>query len=203
MPPFNPKKAYMTTGIIALNVLYFLFLSTQGNPAYDLELLVRYGAIYTPYVTEQHEYYRLLTACFIHFGIAHLVNNMIVLFAIGDILERTIGHWRFLLVYLLAGIGANAISCYYHLSMQDITVAAGASGAVFGIVGALLFAVIRNRGRLMGMSFRSMLIYVVLSVYLSAAAGGVDNTAHIGGLVLGFLLCAIVYHPKALQWQNR
>ena len=196
MPAFDPKKMYMTTGLIVVNVLYFLFLSVQGNPSYDMELMLRYGAVYTPYVTEGHEYYRLLTACFMHFSIAHLVNNMIVLLAVGNVLERNIGHWRFLVVYLLAGVLANAFSCYYHLELQDISISAGASGAVFGLVGALLFAVLRSRGRLMGLSLRGMVIFAGLSIYLSAVSGGVDNAAHISGLVFGFLLCALLYHPK-------
>lgn len=189
------EKQYVTFLLIAANVLYFLFLSLNGRTEYDMEMMLRFGAMYEPLVLEKQEYYRFFTSCFMHFGIEHLVNNMLVLFVIGGYLERALGHVKYLICYLLAGILANVISYYWHISIADFVISAGASGAVFGVVGALLWVVLRNRGSYEGLSTQQLVIMAVLSVYLGVSEGGVDNAAHIGGFVSGFLLSALLYRP--------
>lgn len=195
---------YINCALIAANVLYFLFLSLHGRTEYDMDMMLRFGAMYEPLILEQHEYYRFLTSCFLHFGIEHLVNNMLVLFVVGGNLERALGHIRYLLFYLLAGIGANLVSFFWGLQTADFVISAGASGAIFGVVGGLIWAVVRNRGRLGELSLQQMLIMAVLSIYLGMSEGGVDNAAHIGGLLCGFLLAVLLYHPKhserVLHW---
>lgn len=181
--------------LITLNVLVFIFLSFHGRTEYDMDMMVRYGAVYEPLILEDHEYWRFLTACFLHFGIEHLVNNMIVLFVVGEYLERALGHIRYLIFYLLAGICSTVISYFWHLCTGDFVVSAGASGAIFGVVGGLLWAVLRNKGRLEGLSLPQILIAAVLSVYLGMMDTGVDNAAHIGGLISGFILAVFFYHP--------
>ena len=189
------RNNYINYILIAANILYFVFLSLQGRTEYDMDMMLRFGAMYEPLVLEKHEYYRFLTACFMHFGIEHLVSNMLVLFVVGGNLERALGHVKYLLFYLLAGLGANVISFFWHLQTAEFVISAGASGAVFGVVGGLLFAIVRNRGRLEDLSLRQMLVMIVLSVYLGMSEGNVDNAAHIGGLVCGFLLAAVLYRP--------
>lgn len=194
---YHPGKTYINTALIALNILYFIFLTFHGNTATDLQMMVRFGASYEPLIVDEHQYYRLLTACFMHFGIEHLVNNMVVLFAAGGFLERALGHVKYLIFYLFAGIGANIISTFYHVITADFVVAAGASGAIFGVIGGLLWAVIRNRGRFEGLSVQQLVIMAVLSIYLGYADGGVDNAAHIGGFLCGFVLSMLLYRKKA------
>ena len=85
------KRAYVNIGLIFLNVLYFLYLEIAGSSE-DILFMYEKGAMLAPAVLENGEYYRLFTAMFMHFGINHIINNMIVLFALGDNLERALGH---------------------------------------------------------------------------------------------------------------
>ena len=146
-------------------------------------------------IVQGGEYYRLFTCMFLHFGIEHLLNNMLVLFVLGSRLERVIGKIKFLLIYLLGGVLGNIISLYLELHAQNFAVSAGASGAVFAVMGAMIYIVIRNKGRLGDLSMRQILIMAAFSLYFGFASTGVDNTAHVAGMVSGFLLAVFLYHP--------
>lgn len=125
---------------------------------------------------------------FLHFGIEHLVNNMLVLFVLGSRQERVIGKIRFLLIYLLGGIAGNVVSLLLELKTQEFSVSAGASGAVFAVMGAMIYIVIRNKGWLGDLSMRQILVMAAFSLYFGFTSSGVDNAAHIGGLLAGFVL---------------
>lgn len=185
------QKTVCTIGLIVANISIFLIFTLLGKSE-DVLFMQQYGAMYEPYVIEGHEYYRLLTSVFLHFGIEHLLNNMVMLGAIGYHLEPEIGRIRFLLVYFLSGIGGNICSLLFNVSFENVVVSAGASGAVFGLMGALLCAVLRNKGRIGRLNKRGVLVLVVLSLYLGLTSSGVDNAAHIGGLFCGFMLEAIL-----------
>ena len=148
------KKAYVNGLLIALNVLFFLYLEITGSSE-DAYFMYTKGAMFAPAVLEDGEYYRLLTAMFMHFGIRHIMNNMLVLFVIGDNLERALGHVKYLIFYLLCGIGSNWVSMMAHTA-DTMTVSAGASGAIFGVVGGLLYVVTANRGQLEDLNTRQL-----------------------------------------------
>ena len=187
------KKAYVNGLLIALNVLFFLYLEITGSSE-NVYFMYTKGAMSAPAVLEDGEYYRLLTAMFMHFGIRHIMNNMLVLFVLGDNLERALGHVKYLIFYLLCGIGSNWVS---------MTVSAGASGAIFGVVGGLLYVVTANKGRLEDLSTRQLVIMIFFSLYLGYTSTGVDNTAHLSGLVIGIVLAIILYHrPTGDWWAN-
>ena len=114
------KSVLMNTIMIAVNVLVFLLTEITGSS-----------------LDSRHEYYRLFTCMFLHFGLAHLGNNMLVLAFLGDSLEREVGRIRYLLIYLIGGIGASYISYYAEIRGGEAVVSAGASGAVFAVIGAL------------------------------------------------------------------
>lgn len=116
------KKAYVNGLLIALNVLFFLYLEITGSSE-DAYFMYTKGAMFAPAVLEDGEYYRLLTAMFMHFGIRHIMNNMLVLFVIGDNLERALGHVKYLIFYLLCGIGSNWVSMMAHTA-DTMTVSA-------------------------------------------------------------------------------
>lgn len=194
------KRAYVNIGLIILNVLYFLYLEIAGSSE-DVVFMYENGAMLAPAVLKDGEYYRLVTAMFMHFGIDHIINNMIVLFALGDNLERALGHVKYLLLYLFCGVGANWISMMMG-SPDSMVVSAGASGAVFGVVGGLFYAVLINRGQLEDLSTRQLLVMIVLSLYLGFTESGVDNVAHIGGLILGILAGVLLYR-KPKKFMNR
>lgn len=191
------QKAYVNGIIIAINVIVFLYLELAGSTL-DTAFMVQKGAMFAPLILGYRQYYRLLTSVFMHFGISHLLNNMLVLFVLGDNLERALGKVKYLLFYLLSGIGANIVSMAIDLGTGNIgVVSAGASGAIFGVVGGLIYAVAVNRGRLEDLSTRQLMILVVFSLYHGFTSAGVDNAAHVGGLLMGILLGAILYRrPK-------
>ena len=195
------KKAYVNGLLIVLNVLFFLYLEITGSSE-NVYFMYTKGAMSAPAVLEDGEYYRLLTAMFMHFGIRHIMNNMLVLFVLGDNLERAMGHVKYLIFYLLCGIGSNWVSMMAH-STDTMTVSAGASGAIFGVVGGLLYVVTANKGRLEDLSTRQLVIMIFFSLYLGYTSTGVDNTAHLSGLVIGIVLAIILYHrPTGDWWAN-
>jgi len=191
-------QAVCTTGLIVINVLVFFLLSLRGDTESGYFML-QYGAMYEPLVTEGHEYYRLITSLFLHFGIQHLLNNMVMLGALGYQLENEIGRIKFLLIYFISGIGGNLCSLYWNVSHGEQVISAGASGAIFGLMGALLYIVAVNRGRLGRLSGRGMLIMVALSLYFGMTSSGVDNSAHIGGLIWGILITVLLYRRKRMD----
>ena len=195
------RKAYVNGVLIAVNVLYFLYLETAGSTG-DVFFMYQKGAMEAAAVLKDHEYYRLFTAMFMHFGINHLINNMLVLFVIGDNLERALGHVKYLILYLCCGIGAGWISLYFQ-EPDVLTVSAGASGAIFGVIGGLLYAVAVNKGRLEDLSTRQLVVMIAFSLYFGFTSVGIDNAAHISGLVLGILFGGILDRkPRKKKWNG-
>lgn len=183
------NKTICTIILIGLNAAVFGILLLLGKTE-DTLFIMEHGAMYEPYLTDGQEYYRLVTSMFLHFGFEHLMNNMIMLGAIGMYLEPAIGKIRFLLIYFVSGIGGNILSFYMNLRQGRSVVSAGASGAVFGLMGALVFAVLWDRKNRIRLDKRRILFMVVLSLYFGFTSTGVDNAAHVGGLICGFVLCA-------------
>lgn len=188
-------EAICTVALIVIDVAVFFILTMFGDTE-DAVFMLQHGAMYEPNIIEGHEYYRIFTCLFLHFGITHLLNNMVLLGALGWNLELEIGKVRFVIIYFASGIIGNIVSLFYDLTLEQPAVSAGASGAIFGLMGALLYVVIANRGRLGRLSGRGMLVMVALSLYFGLTSTGVDNLAHIGGVVSGFLLAVLLYRRK-------
>lgn len=195
------KKEPATVFLILINILVFVAVELTGGADDTLHML-QCGAAYTPAITEG-EYYRIFTSMFLHFGPEHLLNNMLVLFVLGGRLEPVIGRMKYLIIYLLGGIGGNLLCIFLELKNNDLAVSAGASGAVFAVMGAMIYAVIRGRGHLEDLSARQILIMAAFSLYFGFTSEGVDNAAHVGGLLSGFLLAVIFYHPTKYQARKR
>ena len=191
----HKPDAICTVSLIIINAAVFLIMSVFGDTE-DTVFMLRYGAMYEPLIMQEHEYYRIITSIFMHFGIDHLLNNMVLLGALGWNLELETGKIRFLVIYLISGIGGNLFSLYHSIAAEAYAVSAGASGAIFGLMGALLYVVIANRGKLGRLSGRGFLVMVALSLYFGLTSSGVDNWAHIGGLVCGFVSAVILYRRK-------
>ena len=185
----------VNTIIIVINVVVFAVLTFLGDTT-DVQFMHHHGANFWPSVIEEHEYYRLLTCTFIHFGISHLFNNMLVLAYIGDNLERALGKVKYLVLYLAAGIGSSAVSAVWSMFKDEYSVSGGASGAIFGVVGALLVIVIKNRGQLEDLSSRQLMFFAGFSIYHGVTSAGIDNMAHISGFLIGALLGGLLYRRK-------
>ena len=195
------RKEPVTVALILINVLVFIAVGLTGTSQNAWHVL-DYGAAYTPYIVQNGEVYRLFTSMFLHFGIEHLVNNMLVLFVLGSRLEQVIGKLRFLFIYLAGGIAGNIFSLILELRNQDFSVSAGASGAVFAVMGAMIYVVIRNKGWLGDLSMRQILVMAVFSLYFGFTSSGVDNAAHIGGMIAGFVLAVLIWHPRKKRDQQ-
>ena len=180
--------------ILAVNVVYFIVLWASG--ALDSSRkMVDMGALYIPYVIERHEYYRLMTAAFMHFSVRHIFGNMLLLAVLGHMLEAEFGTLIYTVCYMAAAAAANAVSVLWYWRFDPYTISAGASGAVFGLVGIVLWLVIVNRGRYRGINLFRVLLMVVFSLYIGITGGGTNNVAHVAGLVCG-LICGIIFYRR-------
>lgn len=139
------------------------------------------------------QYYRLLTCMFLHADIEHIVSNMIFLIGLGQIVEHAVGHFRFAALYLLSGFGGSVFSFLFSVLTGSIYNAVGASGAIFGLIGALLILVIMHHGRYGSISMGRLVFAIAYMVYSGARARNVDNAAHVGGLLCGACIMAVIY----------
>ena len=200
---FEPERArtrqnYVFTVnnfIILVNVVVFAVMALKGNTQNTI-YLYRCGGITPESLFEDHQVYRLFTSMFMHSGISHLVNNMIVLYFIGGTLEKYIGRVRYLIIYLLSGLLGGLISQIYYMAMAENVICVGASGAIFGAVGAMLTVVVVNHGRVENFTFPRLIIYVVLSIYLGFMSQGVSLSPHLGGLATGFFTALLLYRKR-------
>ena len=196
-----PRRPPVTTALIAANVLVFLAMIATGlSPLSPTPLQIfHWGGNFGP-VTASGQWWRLFTACFLHYGIIHIGFNMWVLYQIGYFTERLFGGPRYLAVYLLAGIGGNLLSLIFHPN----GVGAGASGAIFGVYGGLLAFLLRYRGVINPQAVkavsRSVFIFLAYNLFFGLADRNTDLTAHIGGLAIGFLAgLALAPNPTRLR----
>ncbi len=193
----------VTLGFVVLNVLVYLYSVTHGD-VMSAGYMFSIGAITWDSILQDHQYFRLLTAAFLHYGIKHLSSNMLSLVGLGLMLEKRIGHFKFFVLYIISAIGANVISVassYYrnvYLGVDNYSVSAGASGAVFGVVGGLIaFAISQKRWSRSSADFvaidkRSIMFMAFFSLIAGFTTAGVDNAAHVGGMIFGFIIVLLL-----------
>ncbi len=184
----------VTQAIFGINVAVFIAMALAGvsmlnNPSG--QDLVRWGANYGPY-TVSGQWWRLLTCAFIHGGLLHIAFNMWCLWDLGRLAESVYGHWTFAAVYLTTGLAASLASLIWNPSVLSV----GASGAIFGIAGALIASFYLGefslpRAALSG-TLRSVVVFVGYNLFFGAVIARTDNAAHIGGLLMGLLLGALI-----------
>ncbi len=178
---FEPKKIIVTPLLILLCIIIFILMYIFGNGSEDIYTLIKFGANYQPLV-KAGEVWRLISSMFLHIGIVHLACNMYSLWVIGKQLETFLGKFKFLIVYIGSGLLGSLLSVVVHSS-----VSAGASGAIFGLMGSLLYFGYHYRLYL-GSVMRTQIIPVILiNLLIGFTLSGIDNFAHIGGLIGGYL----------------
>lgn len=186
---FQHGKPFFTYIFMIIQIIVYFLLEKDGGSQNSITL-IDYGAKFNPLILEG-EWWRFITPMFLHIGFLHLFMNTLALFYLGTVVERIFGNVRFLVIYLIAGFGGTLASFLFSTSIS-----AGASGAIFGCFGALLyFGLIYPK-----LFFRTMGLNIIFVLAITLALGftisGVDNAGHIGGIVGGFLATGIVHFPK-------
>ena len=193
---FQYGRPFYTYIFIAIQLFFFYLLETSGG-SQNIETLIQYGAKYNPLIIEG-EWWRFLTPIILHIGIFHLLMNTLALYYLGTAVERMYGSARFLFIYLFAGFTGTVASFVFTPNLS-----AGASGAIFGCFGALLYVGISHPKlffRTMGMN---ILVLIGINISLGFVIPGIDNAGHIGGLIGGFLAATIIALPKQKLWLLR
>ncbi|MBO4678367.1 MAG: rhomboid family intramembrane serine protease, partial [Lachnospiraceae bacterium] len=183
----------VTTGLVLINVIVFVICTLTGP------LLYNKGAAGLKLIESPVDVYRVITSMFLHIGVTHIFSNMLLLFFLGNVVEREVGSLLFAIMYLVSGIwGTVAIFIEEIVTSKDMVVV-GASGAVFGLLGVLLSLVLFKRVTRATMPVSRVLFVIVLSVYNGFTQANIANTAHIGGLIAGFLFGVIFCLAKPIK----
>ena len=176
---FKAKKPMVTYSLIIINILIFLAMYLFGNGSEDAYTLLKFGANFKILI-KGGEYYRLLSSAFLHIGFLHLIFNNYALYVIGSQLESFLGKAKFLIVYIFSAVCGNLMSMIFSTGIS-----AGASGAIFGLLGSLLYFGYNYRVYL-GSVIKSQIIpLIILNLGIGFITPGIDNAAHIGGLLGG------------------
>ncbi|WP_078545668.1 rhomboid family protein [Litchfieldia alkalitelluris] len=193
---FTYGKPYFTYVFIFIQVIMFALLELKGGST-DTENLIAFGAKEN-FLILQGEWWRFFAPIVLHIGMFHLLMNTMALYFLGTAVERIYGRYRFLLIYLLAGFAGTLASFVFSPS-----VSAGASGAIFGCFGALLFFGVVHPSLFFRTMGSNVLIVIAINLMIGFIVPVVDNAGHIGGLVGGFIASAVVHLPRQKRYMKR
>ncbi|OCA86391.1 rhomboid family intramembrane serine protease [Bacillus sp. FJAT-27986] len=186
---FSHGKPIFTYLLMAIQVLVFILLEMRGGST-NTETLIQFGAKYNPLIMEG-EWWRFFTPIFLHIGFTHLILNTLSLYFVGVIVERIYGSLRFLVIYFFAGFIGSVAS---FILMPNLS--AGASGAIFGLLGALLLFGILHPNLFFRTMGWNVIVILAINLVITFSADAIDSAGHIGGLIGGFLAATIVRLPK-------
>ena len=197
---FIKKYPIVSILLVALNVVLFLICT------FDKGLLYNKGSISVLDLINNREYYRLISSMFLHADNNHLVNNMLLLSVLGDMLEKELGHIRFLIYYLITGLGGDIFSIVKELVTKDYYSSIGASGAVFGLIGILLIFVISMQEKFPDITWQRVILVIIYALYSGYQSVRVNNAAHVGGLIVGLIIasiyCVRFKHSEKDKWEE-
>ncbi len=183
-------SAGVTFLIMIVNFIIFALMELNGGSE-NTENLIRFGAVSAELVFENKEFYRMFTDMFVHIGFAHIASNSLSLYILGTRCEKYFGGVLFFIIYILSGVGASMGSILFTGGLS-----AGASGAIFGIMGAMLTYSVINKKSMGDFSAYFMVIFSLVNIGAGFIMDGVDNAGHIGGFIMGILLSFIVITLK-------
>ena len=187
---FSYKKPIVTYIIIAICILLYIIMEIFGNGSTNNITLLKFGANLDVLV-KNGEYYRLFTSIFLHIGIMHLLCNMYSLYIIGREVESLFGKVKYIIIFILSGIFGSILS----MAFSHNVISAGASGAIFGLLGALLYFGMYYRTYLGEALVRSIIPILIINLVIGFLSPGIDMAAHIGGFVGGILVSMMVGIP--------
>lgn len=181
-------QTYPFISIMLVSINCILFLLCQFSD----ESFYLKGSLGVHSIVSEQEYARFIYAMFLHWNLEHLFNNMILLLFMGSMLEKAVGHIPYVFLYFASGIGGGVLSVMIKAMNNDWAVSAGASGAIFGLDGLLLAVVLLIRYKVQEITPVRVGIMIVLSLYGGFSGSNIDNAAHVGGLIVGFLLGLLI-----------
>lgn len=187
------KKSQIVNIIIWINILVYVLMVIKAKSLDSSSVLIEFGAKNNSLIKEG-QYYRLISAMFLHITLIHLVINNYSLYVLGDLIVSIYGVAKFTFIYLISGIMGNIFSYSFNPSIS-----AGASGAIFGLLGSLV-----NFGKICPTkcddNFKKWVyLTIIINILYGLIVGGVDNFAHIGGLIGGYVISRIV---GVYQWKS-
>ena len=185
---FSEKTPYITYGLIGINIIVFILMYILGSGSEDIRTLINFGSL-TKVFVEYGDYYRLITSVFLHVGFLHLLCNMYALYILGKDIESFFGKVKFIFIYLISALVGSFVSLIF---MDEYAVSAGASGAIFGLMGALLYFGYNYRVTLNNSINRQILPVIFINLLFGFMSPGIDNYAHLGGLLGGYLASTAV-----------
>ena len=180
------KNSPVTLALLAIIIIYFVVITLNGGTT-DSKTLVKFGALFPPYISTYNQYYRLVTSIFIHIGVAHLFFNAYALYIFGTQIEKVMGPKKYILFFLITGIGGNIITYIFSFN----TISAGASGSLFGILGAFLYLIRHHKNMITPEGRKSILSLLGLNLALTLLVPNISITAHFGGLIIGYIISFI------------
>lgn len=169
----------VTIFLVSVNIIVFILCTFTG------ELLYNKGTFSALDIIKDRQYYRIFTSIFLHWDINHLISNMLILYYLGEAVEKHFGHIMYAVAFCITGIFGNILSMSYEIYTDSYVYSAGASGAVFGIIGMLFLLVIVYKGRFKQITIGRMLLMVSYSLYSGFIGSNINNAAHIGGFLSG------------------
>lgn len=180
------SKLTFTNGLIAINVIMYIITASASKSILDMDsmVLLKFGAKYSALI-DLGEYYRLVTSMFLHGGLLHIALNMYSLKMLGALIEKIYGGLKFAIIYFAAGISGSVLS---YLLSDSLSV--GASGAIFGLLGAAVVYGIKSRSRIGKNFLNSIFQVIIINLVIGFTISNIDNAAHIGGLIGGLLITA-------------
>ena len=187
------KNNIVTMSIIAINIILYIITAIMSKNIFDINAYVllymggNYGAL-----VSHGQIWRLLTCAFLHGGIIHILCNMYALYALGPQVEILFGRVKYIIIYLLSAIGGSLLS--YKFSPNSLSI--GASGAIFGLFGAMVVFVLKYKDRIPKKVLNNLFGVIILNLLIGFNLQGIDNFAHIGGLLVGALVAFLFLMKK-------
>lgn len=187
------KEYPVTMILISINVIIFIITAILSKSIIDINtiVLIECGAKVN-YLINKGQIFRLLTAAFLHGGIMHILFNMYSLYIVGTVVEKIYGWKKYISIYILSALTSSILS----YMLAPMTISVGASGAIFGILGAFLYFAIKERKHLQRGTLGNIIAVIVLNLYIGFTSTSIDNLGHIGGFLGGFILSIFLYKDR-------
>lgn len=176
---------FLTYLLLGINIIVFLLMTNAGGST-DQRVLITFGAKVNSLI-QAGEIWRFFTSMFIHIGLMHLIFNLYALWSLGPFMEERFGRWRFIIIYVLSGLGGSIASFFFSSALS-----AGASGAIFGLLGALLYYSLKRPALWKSGLGMNLVVVILINFGFGLTQPGIDNFAHLGGLIIGIISCVFL-----------